>query len=218
MRLAQKIIILILALSAVLAFSPRVLAQSQVFTAQTLSQYNGKDGKSAYFAYQGKVYDATGQPNWKEGEHYGNLAGQDLTGKMEGAPHAEEVLTALPVVGVFQSASAAPVAQVVSTPVPSTPTKVWYEAPIRIAGLSILAWTGILLAVFFVLNFATCFSMPWSQSPLPWKGARPGPDSLDTAPEHLRFTTIHKYFAWATVITGILHGVIGIMQLFGYRL
>lgn len=31
-------------------------------------------------------------PLFKEGRHYGHLAGTDLTGKLEGVPHGVEVL------------------------------------------------------------------------------------------------------------------------------
>ncbi len=91
-----------------------------------------------------------------------------------------------------------------------------YGHGIRFVGLSLLDWTGILLAIAFVLNFATCFALPWSQLSLPWKGSRPGPDPLDSASTHMRWATVHKYFAWATVIIGIIHGVIAFMQMFGY--
>lgn len=71
------------------------------FSTQELKQYNGIDGKGAYFAYEGKVYDATGSKFWIEGEHYGWYAGDDLTGKMDDAPHGEEVLEGFLVVGTY---------------------------------------------------------------------------------------------------------------------
>lgn len=218
MRLIKNTLFLFIFAFVFLFSASKSLAQSQVFTPESLAQYDGQNGRRAYYAYEGKVYDVTESSLWKEGQHYGLKAGTDLTGKLEGAPHGTEVFARVPLIGTYQGAAATPVVQ--ATPVPATPTtqREWYEAPIRIAGLSILAWSGIILAVLFVLNFATCFSMPWSQNPLPWKGGRPGPDPLDVAPDHMRFTTIHKYFAWATVVTGIVHGVLGLLQLLGYRL
>lgn len=194
-----------------------------VFTPATLAQFDGKNGHRAYVAYKGVVYDMTGLPDWGNGEHYGNLAGQDLTAAMSAAPHGEDVLRGVPIVGTFQAEASTPTPTVkpataaATTAVPTVP-KPWYAAPIRIFNLSILAWTGILLAVFFVLNFATCFALPWSNMPLPWKGTRPGPDPLDVAPAHQRWTSVHKYFAWGTVILGVVHGLIGFMQLLGYRI
>ena len=34
--------------------------EEQVFTKESLAQFDGKDGRPAYVAYQGKVYDVTG--------------------------------------------------------------------------------------------------------------------------------------------------------------
>jgi predicted heme/steroid binding protein len=222
MKLIRNILFLFIFASFFLLSVTKSLAQTQVFTPETLAQFDGLAGRKAYFAYEGKVYDVTESALWKEGQHYGLKAGVDLTGKLDGAPHGTEVFSRVPLMGTYQGAVAPPSATPVpqATPAPATPTtqRAWYEAPIRIAGLSILSWSGIILAVLFVLNFATCFSMPWSQNPLPWKGGRPGPDPLDVAPDHMRFTTIHKYFAWATVVTGIIHGVLGLLQLLGYRL
>lgn len=217
-RLFQNIcIFMVLALA--LAFGAgRALAQSptpQVFTAASLAQYDGQNGNKAYFAYKGKVYDATGQPNWVNGLHFTHLAGKDLTLAMSAAPHGEEVFRGLPVVGTYQADAAGAATPAAQAKTSATP---WYAGPIRIFGLSILAWTGILLGIAFVLNFATCFALPWSNTSLPWNGARPGPDPLDAAPVHQKWTSLHKYFAWATVILGVIHGLIGFMQLFGYRI
>lgn len=211
--------------AALLGTVSPVMAQ-KVFTAQELKQYDGKNGQPAYYAYEGKVYDVTKSELWKQGEHYGLQAGQDLTGKMEGAPHGTDVFAGFPVMGTYASsdASAAPVQASVKPseqPVQTTQpaTKKWYESRIRLAGISILGWTGILLGVLFVLNFATCFALPWSQFPLPWKGNRPGADPLDATPTHMRWTMLHKYFAWGTVIVGLIHGVLGLLQiLFGLYL
>ena len=38
----------------------------KVFTLAELAQYDGQDGRPAYFAYEGQVYDASSIPNWKE--------------------------------------------------------------------------------------------------------------------------------------------------------
>lgn len=194
-----------------------VYAQSSdtVFTPGSLSQYDGQSGRKAYFAYKGLVYDATGQPNWVAGLHFTHLAGKDLTAAMSAAPHGDEILKGLPVVGTYQVEAASGASAASPAPVVQT-AKPWYVGPFRILGLSLLAWTGILLAVFFILNFATCFALPWSNMSLPWKGSRPGPDPLDAVPVHQHWTSVHKYFAWATVIIGAIHGIIGFMQLLGY--
>lgn len=71
------------------------------FTVSELAKFNGKDSKPAYIAYKGKVYDVTESTQWMEGEHLGHEAGQDLTLQMEIAPHTEDVMERMRVVGVL---------------------------------------------------------------------------------------------------------------------
>ena len=69
-------------------------------TLQELEESNGKDGKPAYFAYKGKVYDATDSSFWIEGDHLGmHNAGKDLTEELELAPHREENFSRVKLVG-----------------------------------------------------------------------------------------------------------------------
>lgn len=198
----KKILFLFIIIFCV--FGPSVAhAAEKIFTASDLSKYTGKDGMPAYYAYKGKVYDVSTSTLWKLGEHFGLQAGVDLTGKMDGAPHGDEVISRFPAIGVYQEATGEPVV-----------SRAWYDAPIRVGGLSILAWTGIVLGIVFFFNFFTCFALPWSKLSVPWAGSRPGPDALDSAPVHMNIASIHKYFAWGTVVIGIIHGVIGFAQVF----
>jgi len=72
------------------------------FTLDELKQYDGKEGRRAYMAYQGKVYDVTDSPLWVNGDHQGlHEAGRDLTADMSEAPHGEETLANMKVVGVL---------------------------------------------------------------------------------------------------------------------
>jgi len=67
------------------------LAQPTKITKQELQENNGKNGKPAYFAYQGKVYDVSASSFWMEGDHMGmHEAGKDLTEELEMAPHNDE--------------------------------------------------------------------------------------------------------------------------------
>lgn len=73
------------------------------FTLEELAQYDGKDGKKCYVAYNGKVYDVTDSSFWGDGLHVGmHNAGVDLTSDMDGAPHADEVFEGFEVVGVLK--------------------------------------------------------------------------------------------------------------------
>jgi len=65
-----------------------------------LSSFTGKDGAPAYFAYRGMIYDATGSELWRKGSHMGkHQAGFDLTEMLKLAPHDEDRVLQLPVVG-----------------------------------------------------------------------------------------------------------------------
>ena len=69
-------------------------------TRQQLQENNGKNGKPAYVAYQGKVYEVTDSSFWMEGDHLGmHEAGKDLTEELEMAPHKDENLQRVKLVG-----------------------------------------------------------------------------------------------------------------------
>jgi predicted heme/steroid binding protein len=70
------------------------------FTLEQLKQYDGKNGRSAYIVYKGKVYEVTDSGLWGDGEHFNlHQAGQDVTGGMDNAPHGEEKLEAIVLIG-----------------------------------------------------------------------------------------------------------------------
>lgn len=78
------------------------MSSEKQFTAEELKQYDGKDGKPAYIAYKGKVYDVTDDFLWVEGDHQGeHFAGADLTEEMSSAPHLEDVLERVKLIGVL---------------------------------------------------------------------------------------------------------------------
>jgi predicted heme/steroid binding protein len=70
----------------------KFVAQERKITQVELAENNGKNGKPAYIAYKGRVYDVTNSVFWMDGEHMGtHQAGVDLTSEMELAPHADDV-------------------------------------------------------------------------------------------------------------------------------
>ncbi len=74
------------------------------FTLEELKQYDGREGRPAYIAYKGKVYDVTDDFLWVDGDHQGqHTAGGDLTDEMSIAPHGEETLERVKLIGVLVS-------------------------------------------------------------------------------------------------------------------
>jgi predicted heme/steroid binding protein len=74
----------------------------QNFTRKELAEYNGKNGKPAYVAYAGKVYDVSESYLWYEGDHQSrHQAGGDLTNEMEDSPHEADMLDDFPIIGVL---------------------------------------------------------------------------------------------------------------------
>jgi len=70
------------------------------FTLDDLKQFNGKNGKPAYVAHQGRIYDVSGSPMWKDGEHMNrHAAGGDLTADMSAAPHESDKLAEFSEIG-----------------------------------------------------------------------------------------------------------------------
>lgn len=74
----------------------------KTFTRDELRKYNGQDGKNAYIAVEGIVYDVTHSSAWLNGIHHGYQAGYDLTDALfKDSPHKARVLANLPKVGIL---------------------------------------------------------------------------------------------------------------------
>lgn len=73
----------------------------KVFSQAELARYDGSDGKKAYVAIDGVVYDVSDVDAWQGGKHHGQTAGKDLSQIIVKAPHKKSVLGKLPVVGKY---------------------------------------------------------------------------------------------------------------------
>jgi predicted heme/steroid binding protein len=71
----------------------------QQFTPDELKQFDGQDGRPAYVAYGGKVYDVSQSGLWQSGAHFEHIAGKDLNQEFKNAPHGEEVFQQVQLVG-----------------------------------------------------------------------------------------------------------------------
>ncbi len=79
------------------------MENTRKFSVDELKNFDGKNARPAYVGYKGKVYDVSDSDQWLEGDHMGHEAGRDLTDDMEIAPHADDVMAKMKVVGVLAS-------------------------------------------------------------------------------------------------------------------
>ena len=118
----------------------RVLPGDGIPNAMTLEQlraYDGSEGRPAYFAFAGKVYDASRSPHWIGGRHFGrHNAGQDLTETIGQAPHDEDKVLEMKQVGEISEAR--------EKTIPPRPTRVFF----------LLAYLNLALVLLITLILA----------------------------------------------------------------
>lgn len=73
------------------------------FDTATLMAFDGKGGEPAFVAFKEKVYDMSALKFWRDGVHMKHQAGHDLTDAIAKAPHGEEKLSSLPMVGSYDA-------------------------------------------------------------------------------------------------------------------
>jgi len=79
--------------------TPSVQPKTLVFTATTLAAYDGLNGRPAYVAVDGIVYNLSSV--FRNGRHEGHQAGQDLSAAFH-SQHSASVIRRYPVVGTYQ--------------------------------------------------------------------------------------------------------------------
>ena len=73
-------------------------------TLTELANHVGQDGRRAYVAVNGSIYDVTDSLRWQNGRHPpDHQAGQDLTEELAKAPHVRAVIERFPVVGILET-------------------------------------------------------------------------------------------------------------------
>jgi len=75
----------------------------QTFTQDELALYDGLEGRKAYIAVDGVVYDVTDIPQWQDGLHQGRFqAGKDYSQEIRSeSPHGLSMLSRAERVGVL---------------------------------------------------------------------------------------------------------------------
>lgn len=80
--------------------SQALLEKKTRLTLAELSRFDGSEKRPAYIAYNGKIYDVSSSKLWVEGNHVRkHLAGNDLTEALRTAPHEEDKILGMPLVG-----------------------------------------------------------------------------------------------------------------------
>ncbi len=81
--------------------SPVAACLSREMTPEQLSAFDGREGRPAYIAYKGLIYDISNSRLWKNGAHMvKHRAGTDLTDALATAPHGEDKVLAMPHIGM----------------------------------------------------------------------------------------------------------------------
>jgi len=107
-KIGLFVIMVISALFAVLYIGPRLRRKNEQsppdesgdLTHEQLANFDGKEGRPAYIAFKGEIYDVTRSNLWQRGSHLNrHAAGMDLTDAIGNAPHDENKVLAMPHIG-----------------------------------------------------------------------------------------------------------------------
>ena len=116
-------------------------------TEDQLRRCDGRDGRPAWIAYKGQVYDVSASRLWPGGTHMRrHQVGRDLTGEFAAAPHDEGVLQRLPLVGSLAGAQPRELPRLVQAYLDLHPHPVSVHFPIALTLAS---------AVFLVIHLAS---------------------------------------------------------------
>jgi len=112
-KIAMYLVMVSSALVVVVFVGPRLrgrvptpaMPKDGVYGLEGLSAFDGKEGRPAFIAFGGEVYDVSKLRLWAGGAHMKHLAGTDLTDAIGRAPHGKEKLEAAAVAGTYDPAS-----------------------------------------------------------------------------------------------------------------
>lgn len=157
--------------------------------------------KKCLTIFEDKVYDFTLAKKWDLTGHVGkHLCGKEYDkATIEKGPHPASVVDKFYLTKLCGPNEKPQLVSVAGS------TSIW---PKTVLGMSWFRFSAYLALFFFVMNFLTCFAMPWSKIKEPWKGTRPGKDKLDAA-GRFPLTFTHKWWAWLAIFSLSWHGVLG---------
>ena len=82
----------------------RILEENQEprqFTLEELAEFDGQEGRPAYVAVNGIVYDVTPKTSWAGGQHFGVIAGRDNSITYASCHAAFAILQRVEAVGIL---------------------------------------------------------------------------------------------------------------------
>lgn len=186
---------------------------------------HGEEDGMCLVVFDGKVYDVTDGEKWGI---EGHLGGKHPCGKIytqetiEAGPHLVDVMEPFLVAPICGEPTPTPEVVTKVTDAPKAPPesegvirKMNYFSLSRPLGMSWRTLTSYLSLVFFLLNFLTCYAMPWAKWRAPWAGERPGGDDQDMI-GHFPLIHWHPWFAWGAIFFFTLHGVLGFLCVWGF--
>jgi predicted heme/steroid binding protein/uncharacterized membrane protein len=116
-------------------------------TEEELRKCDGKEGRPAWVAFRGKVYDVSASQRWPGGTHMKrHQVGRDLTAEFAAAPHDESVFQRMPVVGTLVVAEQKRTSPLLDAYLDLHPHPVSVHFPIALTLAS---------AAFLILHFVT---------------------------------------------------------------
>lgn len=77
--------------------------EQREFTLEELAGFDGSDGRPAYVAVNGIIYDVSLEATWGGGTHFNLYAGKDLTAQFNGCHGDLVILRNLPQVGIIRT-------------------------------------------------------------------------------------------------------------------
>jgi len=113
-KVALFLVMVSSALFAVLVIGPMLKRKSPrtnptiptdgIFGPLSLAVFDGMDGRQAFIAFDGNVYDVSRSERWGDGTHYKrHSAGTDLTDALKLAPHGSDKLEGFKLVGTYNA-------------------------------------------------------------------------------------------------------------------